>query len=219
MNAEIPKSASDVRAFIKSGIRALPEYGGAITRLFDGVSSSTQRSVDRTMRLLEHKLGTFGNRIDPTQVDNDEFAELFKSSYLVVFRSHHEEKLRAAANILANLMLKPGDPEKSSYEELDHLVRCLDALSIGAISVLGAVRHLVRSAPPGIRSNVYPPQLRTALTGIDPSLLMSLVSELRSLKLVRVEDGGIRLPDDSQALIELTPLGDRFVHRFIEGHI
>jgi hypothetical protein len=53
--------------------------------------------------------------------------------------------------------------------------------------------------------------------GIDPSLLMSLVSELRSLNLLRVQDGGIRLPDDSQALIELTAIGDRFVRRFIEG--
>jgi hypothetical protein len=218
MNAEIPKSASDALATIKSGIRALPEYGGTIARLLDGVPSSTQRSVDRTMRLLEQKLSTFGNRIDSKQVDNEEFAELFKSCYLVVVRSHREEKLRAAANILANLMLRRGDAEKSSYEELDHLVRSLDALSSGAIAVLGAVHHLLRATPPGIRGNIHPPQLRSALAGIDESLLMSLVSELRSLNLLRVQEGGIRLPNDDQALIELTPIGERFVHRFIEGH-
>src|SRR4051812_36655577 len=50
-------------------------------------------------------------------------------------------------------MSKPDNREKPSYEELDHLVRCLDVLSTGAISVLGAARRLVESAPPGIRSN------------------------------------------------------------------
>jgi hypothetical protein len=74
----------------------------------------------------------------------------------------------------------------------------------------------VAVVPPGTRGNIYVSQL-IPLMGIDPSLLMSLVSELRSLNLLRVQDGGIRLPDDSQALIELTAIGDRFVRRFIEG--
>jgi hypothetical protein len=196
---------------------AQPHFGGLIARLIDEVRPRTQRSVERTMQLLEQKLSSFGNRIDPAQVNNEEFSELFKSCCLVVMRSHREEKLRAAANILANLLLQAGDSEKSSYEELDHLVRCLDALSTGAISVLGAVRYLVTRTPTGIGGNVHLPQLRDALPSIDPSLLMSLVSELRGLNLVRVQEGGIRLPDDSQALIELTPIGERFAHRFIEG--
>lgn len=211
-------SRSDVLAILKSEIKALPEFGGPIARLIDEVRPGTQRSVERTMLLLEQRLSSFGNRADPAQVNNEEFAELFKSCCFVVMRTHREEKLRAAANILANLMLRTGDPEKSSYEELDHLVRCLDALSTGAISVLGAVRLFVHGAPAGIRGNIHLPQLRNALPSIDPSLFMSLVSELRGLNLVRVQEGGIRLVDDSQVLIELTQIGERFARRFIEGH-
>ena len=48
--------------------------------------------------------------------------------------------------ILANLLLRPGDPAKSSYEELDHLIRCIDDLSIGAIHVLGAARTIALGA-------------------------------------------------------------------------
>src|SRR5215471_18235878 len=135
--ARMPNSTSDVLATIKSEIKPLPEFGGQIARLIDGVQPGTQRSVERTVLFLEQRLSSFGNRIDPAQVNNEEFSELFKSCYLVVIRTHREEKLRAAANILANLMLRVGDSEKSSYDELDHLVRCLDSLSTGAISVLG----------------------------------------------------------------------------------
>jgi hypothetical protein len=131
----------------------------------------------------------------------------------VATRTYREEKLRTAANILANLMHRSGDSEKSSYEELDHLVRCLDTLSSGAISVLGAIRHFVSRAP----NSIHLPQLRGALSTIDPPLLMSLVRELRGLNLVRVQDGAIRLPDDNQVLIALTQIGERFANRFIES--
>jgi hypothetical protein len=64
-------------------------------------------------------------------------------------RTHREDKLRAAANILANLLLKPGDQAKVSYEELDHLIRCVDALSTGALLVLGAIRNITERRPLG----------------------------------------------------------------------
>jgi hypothetical protein len=51
----------------------------------------------------------------------------------------------------------------------------------------------------------------------DPSLVMSLVSELSALNLVRIQEGGIRMPDHSEILIEVTPIGVRLVERFIEG--
>ena len=46
---------------------------------------------------------------------------------------------------------------------------------------------------------------------------MSLVSELSALNLVRIQEGGIRMPDHSEILIEVTPIGVRLVERFIEG--
>jgi hypothetical protein len=60
-------------------------------------------------------------------------------------------------------------------------------------------------------------QLRNAFPGFDPSLVMSLVSELSALNLVRIQEGGIRMPDHSEILIEVTPIGVRLVERFIEG--
>jgi hypothetical protein len=85
------------------------------------------------------------DRMDVKAVDKQEFAELFQTCARTMERTHREDKLRAAANILANLLLKPGDQAKVSYEELDHLIRCVDALSTGALSVLGAIRNITES--------------------------------------------------------------------------
>src|SRR4029077_18768661 len=82
-------------------------------------------------------------------VNKDDFSELFKSCYLVTVRTNREQKLQAATAILANLLLRPSDPAKSSYEELDHLIRCIDALSIGAITVLGAARTIAATSGQG----------------------------------------------------------------------
>jgi hypothetical protein len=128
-------------------------------------------------------------RIDVEAVNKEDFSELFKSCYLVIVRSNREEKLQAAAAILANILLRPGDPAKSSYEELDHLIRCIDLLSIGAISVLGAARRIAETAGQGMQRSVPFNQLRSAFTTFDASLVMSFVSELRSLNLLRTQEG------------------------------
>jgi hypothetical protein len=145
-------------------------------------------------------------------VNKEDFSKLFKSCYLVAVRSNRNEKLNAAAALLANLLLKPGDPAKFSYDELDHLVWCLEALSIGAIAVLGAVRKLADSNENRmIKFNL----LQDLFPQFEFSLLMSLVSELRALNLVRVQDeGAIRMPDRSGIGIELAPIGRRFFERF-----
>jgi hypothetical protein len=62
-------------------------------------------------------------------------------------------------------------------------------------------------------------QLRTRVT-MEPSLLMSLVSELRSLNLVRVQETPLRQQGDAEYdsfHISLTPIGRRLIERFIEG--
>jgi hypothetical protein len=59
--------------------------------------------------------------------------------------------------------------------------------------------------------------LRNAFPSFDASLVMSLVSELSALNLVRTQAGAIRMPDDSGTLVELTPIGLRLVERIIEG--
>lgn len=215
------KSASDhALALIKAGMNAVPIVGGPIASLIgDYLPMSTQRNIEKTVSFLGEKLNILEGRIDVELVDKDDFSELFKSCYLIVLRSHREEKLRAAANLLANMLLRPGDPSKASYEELDHLVRCLDGLSSGAISVLGAARHIAMSANSGGQGRFHFSQLAISFPQFDSSLLMSLASELRGFNLLRVQEGDIRLPDHAELLLEVTPIGQRFIDRFIEGNI
>ena len=212
--ADNRKTPSDhVLAVVKAGINVVPVVGGPLANLIgDYVPNSTQRAAVRTMELLAEKLSSLEDRIDVQQVDKEEFSELFKSCSLVVIRSHREEKLRVAAALLANLLLRPSDAKKSPYEELDHLVRCLETLSVGAIAVLGASRHITAA-----QANFNLDPLRNLFPEFDTSLLMSLVRELENLNLLRVQEGNIRMSDHGELLLELTPIGRRFVERFIEG--
>ncbi|MBV9553705.1 MAG: hypothetical protein JO032_13050, partial [Alphaproteobacteria bacterium] len=148
----------------------------------------------------------------------DEFSELVKSCYLVIVRTYQEEKLRAAAALLANLLLRDNDPEKVSYQELDHLIRCLDALSIGAISFLGVIRELTRPFPQlNDRIDFGPASAR--LPQIDVSLLMSFARELDSLNLIHIVEPGIRTANYGNYALELTPIGVRFFDRFLSGAV
>ena len=205
-------------AVVKASLNLIPVVGGALASLIgDYVPTSTQAAVERTAELLGKKLEALEGRIDVDALNKEDFSELFKSCYLVIVRSNREEKLQAAAAMLANMLLRSGDPAKSSYEELDHLIRCIDALSIGAISVLGAAHRKAATAGQGAQRSFQFDQLRNAFPTFDASLLMSLVSELSALNLLRTQEGLIRMPDHSEMLVEVTPIGVRLVERFIEG--
>jgi hypothetical protein len=213
-----PTAKDHALASVKAGLNLIPVVGGAIASLIgDYVPLSTQKAVERTIELLSERLNALQGRIDVDAVNKDDFSELFKSCYLVIVRSNREEKLHAAAALLANMLLRAGDPDKSSYEELDHLIRCVDTFSVGALSVLGATRRIAATAGQGAQGNFQFGQLRTSFPRFDASLLMSLVSELRALNLVRVQEGAIRMPDYGEVLLEPTPIGSRLVERFIEG--
>jgi hypothetical protein len=211
------KTSDHTLAVVKAAVNLVPVVGGAIASLIsDYVPSATRRSIDHGMVLPGERLKIVEDRIDPDAINKDEFAELFKSCYLVFIRTHQEEKLRAAAAIIANLVLKPGDPEKVPYEELDHLVRCVDGLSIGAIAFLGTVRELTKPFPQlNNRVDFGPVSAHFPQMGV--SLLMSLATELDSLNLIHIVEPGIRTPNYGNYAIELTPIGTRFVDRFLNG--
>jgi hypothetical protein len=207
----------------KAALNAVPTVGGAIASLIgDYVPLSTQQSIERATELLRDRLSTLESRIDAESVDKNQFSDLFKSCYLVIVRTTQEAKLRAAGAILANLLLKDGDPEKASYTELDHFVRCLDGLSSGAIAVLGTALNLVSNL------NVKPDeqgdlsfafeQLKGELGQFEPALLMGLVAELNALNLLRAE-GRPSIPTSQYGNypLSLTALGNRFVQRFLEA--
>jgi hypothetical protein len=178
------KAKSDhALAIIKARISAVPGIGGPIASLIgDYVRSATQRSIETALELLKQKLEMFHDRIDVESVNKDEFAELFKSCYLSIVRTHQKTRLNAAANLIANILLRNGDPDKLYYTELDHFARCLETLSIGAIETLGHVVAIAKKVKPDdyrvqpVRFNFE--DLKKRMPDTDSFLAMGLVGEL-----------------------------------------
>jgi len=219
-----PKLATAVRevalSAIKAGLSAVPMVGGSLASLLgDALQAHTDRAVRRAIELLRERLETLEGRIDLGAIDRDELAELFKSCYLVILRTHHEQKLRAAAALISNILLRSDDPERLRYTELDHFVRCVDGLSIGAFEALGhaheiASRQSKDLEPEPFRLNFE--DLRRQMTGDSSDLVMGLVGELSAMNLVHLAGvPGIRTAEYANYPIELTPLGVRFVRRLL----
>ena len=192
----------------------------------DYIPTATEKTRDRAIKFLRTRLEELGQRIDAEAVNKDDFAELFKSCYLSIVRSHRDEKLKAATGILANFLLREGDTDKLSYTELDHYARCVETLSSGAVEVLGMV---VRIAHSGSRLfeeskldwtiNSYEMNfgdLRTRFPQYSPELLMGLVAELDRANLLHRGVPGIRESDYANYTVELTPLGQRFARFLID---
>jgi len=167
-------------AFIKAGISGIPLLGGPISSLIgDYLPSAVKRSISTAIEHFSRRLEELAERIDIESLNKDEFSELFVSCYLVIVRTRQEEKLRAASELLVNLLLRKGDPAKLSYTEIDHFVRCLDFLSIGSIKLLGLAYDFGRKNFPKdfslkpVRFNFS--DLPKLMDGEDVFLLMGLV--------------------------------------------
>ncbi len=203
-------------AVIKAGLSAVPGVGGPLASLLgDYVPTHTERSIEKAIELLGKRLEELEQRIDLEALNKDDLAELFKSCYLSIVRTHRESKLKAATSILANLLLREGDPEKLSYTELDHFARCVETLSSGAVEVLGEVVCAADSAgcadldtkPYGMNFFV----LSDRFPEHSPHLLMGLVAELDSANLLHRGDvPSIQTPDYGNYPLNLTPLGMQF---------
>lgn len=107
-----------------------------------------------------------------------------------------------------------------SYTELDHLIRCVDSLSADAIAVLGVAHDWAKAhgtpAGPDGSSRIDFDQLRSKSGDMDPSLLMGLVGELLAANLLHLPAAPpIRMPNYGNYPAELTPLGTRFVEKFL----
>jgi hypothetical protein len=204
----------------KAAVSAIPGVGGPLASLMEFIPTATQQNEEKAIGFFRDKIGYLETRLDIDAVNKDDFAELFKSCSLVIARTHREEKLHAAANILATLLLRAGDQAKVSYGELDHLIRCVDALSIGAISVLGAIRevsatHLLGSQQEAVQFG----ELRRKLQ-MDGHFLRSLVSELDGFHLVRVQEAPLRGYAEAEYdgdQLTLSRIGKRLIEQFIEG--
>lgn len=207
---------------IKAGISAIPVIGGPIVSLIsDYVPSSTQRSVQTSMDYLKEKLDYLKDRIDVTTINQNEFSELFKNTYMTIVRTHQDIKLRSAAKLITNILLKKDDPEKLSFNELDHYSRCLDSLSIGALEILG---HALSLVPLSELDKLYEknirirfPDLQTKANNIDPFFLMSMLEELNSFHLIHLPGSPqVRTLKYSNYPVELTKTGYIFTKYILE---
>ena len=106
------KQASDhAISVFKAGLSAVPVVGGAIASLIgDYVPSATERSIVLAIEELEQYVRSLGDRVNPDTVNKEQFSELFKSCYLVIIRTHQQEKRSAAVRLIANILLQEGDP-------------------------------------------------------------------------------------------------------------
>jgi hypothetical protein len=207
-------------ALVKAGLSAVPIVGGPIASLIgDYVPTATQRSIDRMIAYLTETLNALGERVDADCVDKDEFTDHFKSAYLSTVRTTRDEKIRMASAVIANALLKPGDPDKFPYSELDHLSRAVDELSIGAVEVLGAVYDLaIPAGAPRDPRRSYRIDFRQIRAGVsyEPFFLLGLIEELRAKNLIHQWSlPTAREPEYDNYPFELTPLGIRFVERLL----
>ena len=226
---QMRKSGSEhALALFKAGVAAAPIVGGSIASLIgDYIPTATEKSRDRAIELLRKRLEELGERIDIEAVNRDEFAELFKSCYLSIVRSHHDDKLKAATAILANLLLRKNDPDKLTYTELDHHARCVETLSSGAVKVLGVVVREAHSQPRLFEeskldwtitsSRMNFGELHAKFPEYSPDLLMGLIAELDKANLLyREATPTIQTADYGNHAIRLTPLGTRFCRFLLE---
>lgn len=217
------KEARDhILAVFKAGVSAVPVVGGTIASLIgDYIPTATERTVRESIDILSKRIEELGDRIDDECVNKDEFSELFKSCYLIMVRTHKEKKIRGAIELICNILLKKDDADKLNYTEIDHFMRCLDALSIGAIEVLG---HVVAVASAMHRERVGVENVRMAFADvqnrvpqIEPDLLMSLLGELNSFHLVFVNPTpGVRTVSYQNSPVELPPIGARFAKYILQ---
>lgn len=211
------KPQEHLLALFKAGLSADPSgLGGAIASLLsDYLPSATERAVKEFAAHFEQRLKELHDRIDENIVKEDEFIELFKSTILVVTRSHKQERLRAAANLLSNGLLKSGQNAKLSYAESDHFVRALYSLSSGALELLATLASAPEETRKPERRTIG--QMHSSLG--DPGFIMGLARELQSFNFVDVSIPQFRTEDYQNCTVVITDFGQRFVQTVLSGAV
>ncbi len=210
-----------VLAIAKAAISAIPAVGGPIASLIgDYIPTATHCSIEIALDALRNRLNDLEGRIDPDAVNKVEFSELFKSCYYIIVRTHQESKLRGAACLIGNILLKNSDPEKLSYTELDHFVRCLDSISVGAMEVFGQALVIARSNNRqywmgNVLFNFS--ELHHRLPSMASDLIMGLLGELNVFHLVHMHGSpSVRMKDYGNYQIEFPPLGVKFAEHVLQ---
>lgn len=138
--------------------------------------------------------------------------KFLESIYPLALGTHREEKIHGTACLLANPLLKNGDPEQLNYSETDHSIRALDALSCGAISLFATTHSnamLDHTQPSGYPQLILGHSCQIAEFS-DSSVMRGLVRELNSWSSIALSIATVPTQDHGNAGITLTLLGARF---------
>lgn len=213
-----------VLAIIKATISVVPTVGGPISSLISGyIPTATQKNIEAALNMLKSELKVLENRLDIKNIDKDEFSEIFKSAYYTIIRSHKNEKINAAVNLITNSLLITSDPEKLSFTEADHFSRCIEQLSYGSLIVLLAAIDVAKinfddNLKNSLNSDDYNPrrinfeELCKKVPQYQPSLIMGLVGELDSMNLLhRAGVPDVKTHHYGNYSIEITTIGLKFV--------
>jgi hypothetical protein len=186
-------------------------YGSVLIELFgDAVPSAHDRANQIANDLLRERVTALGERIDAEYVKTDEFVDLCKTCMFVVERTQHEEKLRGAANILANAVSRQGSEGKLTYAELDHFARCLESLSLEAI-------HVLREACAAKNLNdLDPPRIAHKL-GIETDLTIGLLRQLESCDFVLLSFSSARYNDQDSLTVRVRPKAKAFIRYVLDS--
>jgi hypothetical protein len=224
---KLPKlSKGDVaHAVARSVLSIIPWVGGPAVELFNAIIAPPleqrrdewREEVGAALIRLEQEKGV---NLEALR-DNQVFIDTVLQATQIALRNSRQEKRRALRNAVLNAALPAGDPEKLSYTELDHFVRCLDTLSVGAIEVLGQALAIARHEKfPNLGTQYFRfnfDYLQKRLAETEPSLLLGLVGELNAVNLIHL--AGIpaaRTENYGNYPLELTPLGVKFAVRLVE---
>lgn len=197
-----------------------PEAGAVFAAMCEFLPSAHDDAIQRANDYLQDRLCELEDRIDETVVTRNEFADLFKNTLATVQRTHYDEKIRAAVNVLANACLSDDDSEKLSYIELDHFSRAVEQLSIGAFAMVRKlvlvheshnridrgidIEHLCDDFTPGVT--------------IDRELGLGLLRELESFNIAIVDQANVTFNKKRMATGLLTTLGYKFHRHIMEGN-
>lgn len=183
----IEKKAHDhIFSIVKAAVNCVPGVGGAVGSLLsDYLPNATERSINNFSDQFKKRLEELEDRMSTEDLNKDDFVELVKSSLLVVMRTQKKEKIQGASKILSNLLLKAGDAEKLTYNELDHFIRALEALSIGAIQILASLvrdskAKSINNYESKISSRVTVGELAVKIQNDDIAFIYGLLRELSS---------------------------------------
>jgi hypothetical protein len=226
-SAELAKILTDPTAILAAILSAKGGLWATCGGMIDQLRSALRiKSLQAFAVHVEEEVKRLENRINVEGYQSNEFYEMFVLTAKAVADTTRDEKIQVLAKLLANQFLKLGDAEKLSYEESQHFVRCIDALSVEAIELLGVLTRVVTGNQTSMTQShaalvsgvATSRQLYRTIPQMNPDLVLGLVSQLQAWNLAYIAPAPIREVDHQGIVqndnIHLQALGTKLV-RFV----